>query len=79
MTDKRLISILRENGYSAINPNGDLMKAMKQAVNEAIQECADNVECDHRIDYVDDFDYSAGHNGMVGDIDKDSILNLKVK
>lgn len=38
MTEERLAKILRENGCI---PYEHLMKAMKQAVNEAVQECMD--------------------------------------
>ncbi|KIO75597.1 hypothetical protein TH53_19865 [Pedobacter lusitanus] len=49
-----------------------------QAVKYTLYKASSEVSCSHEIDYVDHYDYSAGHNGMTGEIDKESITGLEV-
>ena len=43
---------------------------------QAIEKCAEEVTHSIQIDWVDPHDYSAGHHGITGDIDKKSILEV---
>lgn len=54
-----------------------VVEAMQEYAKQFIDLAAEEVTCDCRIDYVNDYDYSAGHNGMTGGIDKESILEIK--
>ena len=73
MTEERLQKIIDEisdNGTRIMRPNM-VMKAMKQAVNEALDEAADEVDFTEAT-------YVTAHAGSTHEIDKQSILNLKV-
>lgn len=76
MTEERLIEILEEHGFHGTMTLG----AMKQAVNEALEEAAENAELKN------EFKSRPGHGSKYGggswketSVDKESILNLKVK
>lgn len=78
MTEQRLIEILINNrlssGYVGYETSETIKEAMKQAVNEAIQECADSLTAIGSVDQNQDLFFK--HHK---DANKKRILNLKVK
>lgn len=66
MTRERLIDIL-ENTPADPDPYNAVIDVMVKAVNEALDEAADNAE----PEYFGDM--------MTGDVDKQSILKLKIQ
>jgi len=53
----------------------DLIEFAKLHVEAALKKASEEVHHNIDIDWVDPYDYSAGHNGLKGRIDLDSILN----
>ncbi len=53
----------------------EMISFAKMHLENAIQEIMKNIQHDIEINYINPYDYSAGHDGLKGDIDKDSILN----
>jgi hypothetical protein len=52
-----------------------LIEFAKLHVQAALKAASEKVYHNIDIDWVDKYDYSAGHNGLTGSIDIDSILN----
>lgn len=50
---------------------------IRQAVKFSLFRVQHNVSCNCQIDWVDPYDYSAGHNGITGGIDQESITELE--
>lgn len=70
MTEERIRDIIVEND---VHLTDVIIKAMKQAVNEALEEAAENGTL---LDPVMNIKCKSGHGFVV---DKQSTLNLKVK
>lgn len=62
-------------GLSRLELNKLLIEFAKLHVEQALKIASEQVYHDIQIDWCDPYDYSAGHNGIKGDIDKESILN----
>lgn len=79
--EEKIEEIISRHLFSYGYEREAIIKAMKEYAiamcEEQKKECAENATCNCHIDYVDPYDYSAGHNGMAGDIDKQSILETK--
>lgn len=65
MTEMRILEILTEND---VYPTDKRIAAMKQAVNEAIEECVDRADVKQNTAFK-----------YVWEVDIDKLLNLKVK
>ena len=68
---------MRENGIASIQETVVILSKQfaKYHVEQALKAASENVRDNIEIDWIDPYDYSAGHNGIKGEIDKDSILN----
>lgn len=81
MTESRLIDIKR-NIMDDVSPLMDelILLAMKQAVNEALDEAADRAQVtDDGEDFADSMGIESEYGIFTVRVHKQSILNLKVK
>lgn len=74
--EKLLIKYRRgDDAVESYNVERLMIEFAKLHVEAALKEASEEVCHDIQIDWCDPYDYSAGHNGIKGDIDKKSILN----
>lgn len=74
MEIKTAEEIYEEHGCSK---KSEILEAMKKYAEQFIDLAAEEAYCTCEIDWNDFHDFSAGHNGIKGELQKESILEIK--